>query len=118
MFCFNCHRLLFTPFNVEIYIAQLRALDLGLDYILDDILQYANDISQSTKGFDWSSFEGKTFLRTKLTTLINSECRNQKKKNGYNYHFSNLFDGCIRFESNWFTNYGGQFYWHTTIGKK
>ncbi|KAH9507075.1 DNA-directed RNA polymerase I subunit RPA1 [Dermatophagoides farinae] len=81
MFCFNCHRLLFTPFNVEIYIAQLRALDLGLDYILDDILQYANDISQSTKGFDWSSFEGKTFLRTKLTTLINSECRNQKKKN-------------------------------------
>ncbi|KAH9426402.1 DNA-directed RNA polymerase I subunit RPA1 [Dermatophagoides pteronyssinus] len=81
MFCFNCHRLLFTPFNVEIYIAQLRALDLGLDYILDDILQYANDISQSFKSFDWGSSEGQTFLRSKLTELINSECRNNKKKN-------------------------------------
>ncbi|OTF81118.1 hypothetical protein BLA29_010970, partial [Euroglyphus maynei] len=81
MFCFSCHRLLFTPFNVEIYIAQLRALDLGLDYILDDILQHANDISQSTKGFDWGRAESQTFLRSKLTSLINSECRNNKKKN-------------------------------------
>lgn len=72
--------MLFTPFNVEIYISQLRALDLGLDFILDDIIEYANEVTNSVKGFDWASDEGKTYLRSKLNSIINSELQHTKQK--------------------------------------
>ncbi|KPM03307.1 DNA-directed RNA polymerase I subunit RPA1-like protein [Sarcoptes scabiei] len=70
MFCFDCQHLLLTPFNVEIFIAQIQALNLGLDYDLDKIRDYASEISNSVKGFDWGSIEGRTYLRGKLNDLI------------------------------------------------
>lgn len=73
MFCFKCHYLLFSPFQVEVYIAQLRALNYGLDFILDDILEYSNEIAQTVKGFDWTSYEGQCWLRAKFTSMINQE---------------------------------------------
>lgn len=80
MFCFNCHRLLFARYQVEVYIAQLRALNLGLDFALDDIVEYANEITNSVKGMDWSSEEGQTYLRHRLNEMINSEFSQPKVK--------------------------------------
>lgn len=80
MFCFECHHLLFTPFNLEIYIAQIRAIDMGLDYILDDIFSFASAISQASKGYNWNSFEGKTYLRSKLNEMINCEFKKSNVK--------------------------------------
>ena len=73
MFCFKCHKLLFSGNLVEVYIAQLRALNLGLDYILDDLLEFSNEMTNSVKGFDWSSDEGQTYLRGRLFEKVNIE---------------------------------------------
>ncbi|KAH9399850.1 DNA-directed RNA polymerase I subunit RPA1 [Tyrophagus putrescentiae] len=73
MFCFNCHHFLFSRANVEVYIAQLRALNLGLDFVLDDLQEYANELTGINAQFDWNSPEGQTYLRGRLNDKINSE---------------------------------------------
>lgn len=86
MFCFNCHHFLFSRANVEIYIAQLRALNLGLDFVLDDLQEYANELTHVNAQFDWNSLEGQTYLRGRLNDKINFEYTqlksNKKKKGG------------------------------------
>ncbi|KAI2811349.1 DNA-directed RNA polymerase I subunit RPA1 [Blomia tropicalis] len=104
MFCFNCHYFLFSRNHVEVYIAQLRALDLGLDFILDDILEYANEVTNSVKGFDWNSLEGQTYLRNKLNEKINTEFRQLKSTKLTNESFedeppSSLNDGISTLEN-------------------
>ncbi|RWS26622.1 DNA-directed RNA polymerase I subunit RPA1-like protein [Leptotrombidium deliense] len=35
--CFHCHRLLFSPISLEIVLCQWKAIELGLDYLVDEI---------------------------------------------------------------------------------
>lgn len=69
--------MLFPRNLVETYIAQLRALNLGLDFILDDLLTEEHVITGGGKVVDWNSLEGQTYVRGKLNDMINKAYADQ-----------------------------------------
>ncbi|XP_053205787.1 DNA-directed RNA polymerase I subunit RPA1-like [Panonychus citri] len=70
MCCFNCHHLLFHQTQLQIVLAQFRALDLGFDYLVDEIPCVASDLMSGTKADDSPEFVN--YLKIKLDECIDS----------------------------------------------
>lgn len=76
MCCFECHHLLYNPGHLEIMIAQMEALSLGLDMIVDELERLGSDVDQS---LDPHSIQ--VLLRHKLRQRIDQEYAHVNSKN-------------------------------------
>lgn len=68
MCCFTCHRLLFHPAQLQTALAQISALDHGLDYLVDELHAVANELVEATDNSVNSDFV--SYLVNKLKQHI------------------------------------------------
>ncbi|XP_054162331.1 DNA-directed RNA polymerase I subunit RPA1-like [Oppia nitens] len=78
MCCFDCHHMLYTPTALETVIAQMEALNRGLDIIVEDLAQLGASLSVDCINLDAISI--RMYVRDKLQEKIEDEYNKRYSK--------------------------------------